>query len=50
MALPGLLGQQKHYETLKATQTEKDDLLSMSTIDAVLFFTLYGWKQKDIFL
>ncbi len=51
MLLPDPLSQQKHYEILYSTQTGRDNLLFTNLIDSLFsFFTVYGWKQEDIYL
>ncbi len=50
MSLPGLLSQQKRYETLKDTQTRRDNLLFTSMIDPLFFFSIFGLEQEDILL
>ncbi len=49
MPLPRPFSQQKHYKTCYSTQTRGDDVLYKHDRYAVLFFTIYGWNQEDIF-
>ncbi len=48
MPLPGLLSQQKRYETLYSTQSRRDDLLFTNMIDPPLSFSLFMIGSRRI--